>query len=147
MRYQTTEFKEVSITETSRVSQHIFEYSPHLKFKSLQKLCFWVLGKLKCFSTIYEPKISAVTISHRTFTANLLAQYGEIMERCRYNPKCVYMGVNQFNLLAEQSAELNTDMNAVVRLEVGSNGQKYILGLDIHIVPWLDGVFIAPERY
>jgi hypothetical protein len=132
--------------DTISVRQHrdIFRFNRTKKYPWLQKIAFWILAKLDCYHTEQSIQHKRIEINNYTFGPALLRQYEEFGRFVSERPSKIYMGPDQLDELIG-----STDFHNILRFTVpmiyGSRGHAEVLGMEVVVVPWLNGFFIPPD--
>lgn len=122
-----------------------FSYRPDGKLPWLQRALFAALKKLGCDNAIYyEPAYSRHEIDTQSIIDNIIRQRTYLMDLDHEEIGTVYMGMNEFRKLGGEAYGLNS-IQLQGTYEHHRNGQARVMGLDVVVVPWLEGVFVAPK--
>lgn len=135
--------------KTTRIKKELFDtfcFRQDKNFHFIQKIALKLLSKLGCTASVFDEKYSRIEIDSEDFMRSFMAQYKTVLENTHYDPKMVYMGPKDFEKFARVSWGDGVNLKEMnIPIELRNNGQKYIIGLRIIIVPWMDGVLIAPK--
>lgn len=114
----------------------------------LQRMCFAILDKLRCYSLAEHETVTRIPISNADFVRSIYDQYRNIIDECRLRPAAVYMGEVEFFKLTNSmnNRGIISDVTGVtIPVEIVERGRCMIYDLPVIVVPWLEGVFIAPR--
>ena len=119
-----------------------YNFRSDRKHRWLQKVCFWILRKLKCHSTMYEPEVDLNyqhhTIDTKDFAEQLIEQC-ELLQYCHgERPKKVLVGVNVYRQITGNPA-----IRKKLSFQASCSGS--FMGLEIVIIPWMEGILVMPD--
>lgn len=130
--------------EAAILNPNRFEFNSKGRLPWLQKLLFKVLRWLKADS--YDTTVEYTTVEiDQTSIIDALMRNRIDLERL-YNKRARYvvMGPDDFRRFCT-APEINNMMMVNFTAPVGMNGKRTILGLEVVIVPWIDGFFVLPD--
>ena len=112
-------------------------------FVWVQRLCFWVLGKLRC--SYYDSAVVDVErhlIDPDRFIDRFFEAYDELDLRYGRRPRIIYIGSDDY---AELMAADGMSMPYSFRAEfmVGNNGHRSFHGISVEVIPWMSGVLVV----
>lgn len=122
-----------------------FSYRPDGKLPWLQRALFAALKKLGCDNAIYyEPAFSRHEINTQSIIDNIIRQRTYLMDLDHEEIGTVYIGEKEFislggEVYGMESIQIQGSYN------YHTNGRTQILGLNVVVVPWMEGVFVAPK--
>ena len=133
-----TEFK--TVTDNSAFS--IREDRPHLW---LQKACCWVLEKLGAYRVDTQTKIEYRTIDADSFITLIAKQHSAVFELLNRRPSELLIGAQDYAELMHETAS-NHMFSFDATYMRGERGVVTIMGLRVHVIPWMRGVLVMPEE-
>lgn len=130
--------------------ERAFEYTDKFEFRRdrgwlrLQRLCFWLLGKIGAYSNGIEVKIEQHTINAKSFIENVLAQSCNLELFYQQRPTQLLIG-------AEDYAQMMRDSETTQRFSFDCKyyishrgGEQTVCGLKVHVIPWMRGMLAMP---
>lgn len=121
------------------LDKRYYEFKQRGKHKWLQKLCFWILDKLKCHALLQEDFAERIVIDPPKIMDKIMMQTKEIYDHGRFDQKEVFIGPEQLKNLRMDCQNFMT-----FTAPVGINAQ--VMGMDITVVPWMEGVLVVPKE-
>jgi hypothetical protein len=106
---------------------------------------FKILRKLKADSFDRQVTYKHTVVDTDDILAALVKNQREVMMLYNKRAKYVVMGPRQLSKLAIQSPELMQMTRFRFNTQIGLNRQILPMGLEVVIVPWIDGFFVMPE--
>lgn len=118
------------------------------RLKWMQKLCLWTLNKLGArieqTTTEYQEQITEIDVDQFINKQQVLDQMNEALSH-RITPRTLLVGRANFNRIMQIELDyLPITFGAQVACSDGRN--RRFLGLDIHIVPWMEGFIILDKK-
>lgn len=116
-----------------------YEFRRDRPAKWLQKLCLWVLRKLKCYHLKDTVTIQRHRLDARTFMERLFKQKSELSKLFNREPKRMLIGSEDyFEMMNEPTIYQGFTFNA----EYGKG--RHIYGLEVQVIPWMRGLLVMP---
>ena len=129
----------------------IFAFQQSKKHHWLQKLAIWVLTKLQCYANVKENYLETYTIDKEKIVQLIMSQVRGVHMFYGMPPLQILIGSKTYHeFMGEQdsmSMLRNIDCSGYYKFsEQNSNGdvRTQILGIDVTIVPTMDGVIVLP---
>lgn len=126
-----------------------FSYQPDKRHKWLQRLCIKVLRKLKC--QYYEDHITykTLTVDSEKFMDKLFEQRECLLEWDRL-PQTLFIGNSTYYELmnvVKKDQSLHAEFTFAAAYHVGGKTiRPQIMGLEVRVVPWMQGMLAVPFR-
>jgi hypothetical protein len=136
MKYQTIYFQDLRLFTKRIVQKDTFSFNEERGFKFIQKICFYILTKLKCHNVLKEDCIKHYTLELSALES-ILKQENVILEKYDRLPKNIFIGSKEF-------AELCGDLNSKNYINLSYAEFKTFMGMKIHIVPHMKGILVVP---
>jgi hypothetical protein len=108
----------------------------------LQKACFFVLQKLGAFYMAETVTIERHTLDARTFMERLFKQQEGIARFFNYDSTTLLIGAEDY---AELMHEASASQAFAFRADFGCGST--ILGLKVHVIPWMRGCLVLPDAF
>ena len=137
---QTIEF--ITLKECKITSNNIdaFQFRNDRPAQWLQKLCFFVLKKLRAFYLNEKITIERHTINQRNFMERLFEQKYELTKFFNRESTVLLIGAEDY---AELMHEVAATQIFSFRAEYGYG--KKILGMTVKVIPWMRGCVVMPS--
>jgi hypothetical protein len=119
-----------------------FTYRPALGWRMLQRACFAILRRIGAF-VLETDKVSEISLDAARLSVGLIANYRREVERLMYTPARLVVGAEQWHELMGDPL-LNQAVRFSAPVDLRAAGRPRLMGLDVTIVPWFDGVVILP---
>lgn len=134
------EFVQTRSHITSVLVENRYEYNPRKKFKLLQKLCFWIVHQIGCFSYDKTVSFTRHIVEPDRVVKYIHEQKVHLLDLYHYEGERILMGAKEYEKIVGDKE--------VMRI-VTFNGQygfgQSILGLKITIIPWMSGILVLPK--
>lgn len=130
-------FQFVQIKTTKYEDTENFCFRSDRKWHRLQQLALWVLRKLGCFCL--RDRYAKVTIGPRSILDSIVLQRAELS--AVYNKEAKHLLVG-----SEEYPELRRELAIYCPFSTCAfEGYKQVMGLTLHIVPWITGHLVIPD--
>lgn len=126
--------------ETAFLNPNRFELNPKGRAPWLQKLLFKVLRWLKADSYDTAIEYTTVQIDPSSIIDALMRNRVDVERLYNKRARYVVMGPGEFHRFCT-----GPETNSVMRLNIGIHGKRTMLGLEVVIVPWIEGFFVLPD--
>lgn len=106
----------------------------------LQRLCLWVLAKLKCYSSKDTVTVTRHLVDGKTFMERLFKQKRALTEGFGLEPKTLLIG-------GEDYQELMGSPEVMQFMQFSSEyryGRNTVVGLEVKVIPWMRGLVVMP---
>jgi len=133
----------INSSESFFINKSLYEFQPDRKYRWLQKLCFRVLDWIGAHHQ-ETTKTLSISAPPEDIIAHLLAQKAVVRLFHKDGPTRVIMGPNNFKQLQDRKDCWQYMELPRVFGKIGYYGEYRVFGLDITIVPWLNGVLVLP---
>lgn len=120
----------------------------------LQRACFWILSKIGSYAQSEEVKYEYHTIDTQDFLKQLDEQYHILKSKYNTLPSKVLVGANVYvEITGNPRTREMIDFRANYYRETGAAfvdrstplwPAPTVMGLDIVVVPWMEGVLLMP---
>lgn len=132
-----------------------YAFTPQRGWHWLQRLCLWMLRKLKCNAVSEEIHWSQRRFDTREIGEAILRQHREVLAFIGTSDHdlCVLMGDEAFREVwrdADRSAPCGPmALNVSARIGRSAHGSPHyeLYGFRVVVVPWIVGVHVVPARY
>lgn len=140
----------ISTMESQTLSRKVedldkYTYRPDRPFRGLQKLCFWFLERIKCYSKHDHVYVESHCIDEQYLLDKIFKQENEIFKQTNFTPSVVYMGRDDYMDMM-QSEIPHHYMSFDVNARIIKNGYEKIKGMKLVVVPWMKGVLVVPAE-
>jgi hypothetical protein len=113
--------------------------------KWLDKALQWVWGKLSKPAAVGSTTFKTIAVEHERIIDAIVAQRRNIDMIYHQKARCVIMGSNQFYEAVSEAEKRSAFMHSFnVPIQLGGIDGIKIVGLDVHVVPWFDGILVLP---
>ena len=121
-----------------------YEYSPRSGWKAVQRLCFWLLGRIGAFS--HEAiSVQSITLDAKRLSAALISNHLTEVHRLMSTPARIVLGAEDWHdLMGDPNIQSAVRFQAPVDLR--KPGHESLLGVDVTIIPWMRGLVILPKE-
>lgn len=116
--------------------ENSFEYNPSRGFKLAQKLCFWVLRKLKCYSFHETSDVVRVNIDTRDLFKLVQRQIMHLYDMGE-KPTKIYIGREEFMQLTKQ------ELGGMNMISFSVENHKQLMGFKVEVLPYMNGVLVV----
>jgi hypothetical protein len=106
----------------------------------LQKICFFILRKLRAFYIGESVTIERHKLDGKTFIERLFKQQQWIIEYFNKQPKQMIIGAEDY---AELMNEIATTQTFSFLAEYGYN--RNIMGITVQVIPYMRGMLVLPN--
>jgi len=128
---------EVAITQVRK--QGAYSYNQARRFKLLQRVCLWILRRLRCEHFEAIEQIATIEFDTQDVIEMARKQVCSI-EQCTFQwPKYVIVGRKQEMQLMKQ----NHNRQMTFDLSFGKDAR--LMGMTLIVAPWFDGVVCLSE--
>lgn len=112
----------------------------------LQRLCFWVLGKLGAYADFHTVTIERHVIGKHgdTFAKRLFEQTDSLMNEFNRRPTQLLIGSEDYaGLMQEPLSHQMFDFDS--RYFMGNGAREpTVHGLKVRVIPWMRGMLVLP---
>lgn len=130
--------------ETAVLNPNRFEFNPRGRMPWLQKLLFKALRWLKADSYDTHIEYKTVEIDPPSIIDALMLNRVDVERLYNRRAKYVVMGPSDFHRFCT-APEIKDMLAFSFTVPIGMNGERTILGLEVVIVPWIEGFFVLPD--
>lgn len=129
----------ITRTEELMTCKDRFEYRPDLRMRWLQRLCFWILRKLRAYARDSVATYSSVTIDDKVIAGVWKAIKGIRLLGLGVNSRWrVIVGVDAFREICETAPS--------GPLHFSTPSIPALMGMPITVVPWIEGIALVPPE-
>lgn len=121
-----------------------FEFNPRGRFPWLQRWLFKLLAKLGANSLEKSVTYKTVEIDTTRILEALFENQRNVMELYNKRARYVVIGRKDFTRFCSDP-EYRDPLYFNFSAPIGINNQRTILGLEVVVVPWIDGFFVLPD--
>jgi hypothetical protein len=113
----------------------------------LQRLCFWVLGKLGAFADLHTIRVERHIVGRHgdSFMWRLVNQKLSLL-REGYSPAEILVGAEDYAQLMDECSTSEQPFAFDTRYFSAEMGQKTIHGLRVRVIPWMRGILVLPRE-
>ena len=140
------EFVECRETTSFVLEPDAYRFNPNRPVKWLQRLCCWTLRKLHCHNYQREVAFTSHVIHPEKVFDRVLKNHEELLRRNYQEPYMLYIGAKDFAELMEDKEIRNYVQFDVPYLAGSTRRSSHIMGMKIHIIPWMEGLVGVPKR-
>lgn len=137
MKKQTIEFVEMMERRVRFDNTKAFQLRNDRPARWLQKVCFYILRKLRAFYIGESVIVERHTLDAKTFMERLFRQRDGIERFFNIRPTKLLIGAEDY---AELMREVATMKMFSFRAEYGYG--KEILGMTVQVIPWMRGCLV-----
>lgn len=135
----------ISFVQTQKSSRRYtdsksFAFNQKGRLPFLQKFIFWILSKLKCNALYDQFTYQQITIDPKSIMESISRQHKEILSLGHHTAGKIYIGPEEMDRLGYES-----DFSSPVSFSAPYYHKSEIYGMKIIVVPWLQGIFVAPQ--
>ena len=120
-----------------------FEFRPEKGHKILQKICFWVLNKINAYHVDYRQDIETMIINPDSFMENVFTQLLNIKQEFNLKPTQMFIGGEDYQKIMGEKG-INQYITFDAEYGFATKTSRRIIGLEVHIVPWMEGIILLP---
>jgi len=139
--YQQVDFVTLCERRVPYEKPYAFQFRKDRPAHWLQRACFFVLRKLGAFYMDETVTIERHTLDARTFMERLFKQQEGIARFFNRDSTTLLIGAEGY---AELMHEASASRDFAFRAEFGCGT---ILGLKVHVVPWMRGCLVLPDDF
>ena len=121
-----------------------FELRTDMPMVWLQKICFFILKKLKAFSQKETIKYDRVVINTGSFMDQIFEQRHELLKFFNLEPDRLLIGSEDYAELMKEQL-LNYPYQFDTSYGAYRNGVKTVCGLTVEIIPYMRGILVMPK--
>ena len=128
---------------TAVVPTPAYSFNPSRGFVWIQRLCFWVLSRLRC--SYYAEVVVDVErhlIDPDGFIDRFFEVYDELDLRYGREPRRIYVGSEDYAELMNAD-EMSMPYSFRAEFIVGNNGHTSFHGVPVEVIPWMSGVLVV----
>lgn len=125
-----------------------FKEGKSKKHEWLQRLCFKILAKLEAYDTYPEATYETIVIDKKGFVERFLEQQRALIKEFNVGIDSRFrliIGASDFRELM-CSPEINQMLTFDTTFNVVNNGIQSVMGMEVTIVPWMQGAVILPRE-
>lgn len=135
------EFVQTRETITRFDNTEAYQFRKDLGHHWLQKICFWILKKLGCYYFDYKSEFTTVAVDPDNFMEKLFQQQSALLDLDR-RPKTLLIGGEDFQRLMS-----TREISQYMYFEGRYKYLRLIETLEVHVIPWMQGMLVMPGRY
>lgn len=125
----------------ARVRSEAYEYRPEGRLPWLQRLCFWVVGRLGCVRRERVSRVQVRELDVATIFEAVLEQASGVLWAYGRDCKYVLLGQRQMLGMGHEVAD-----HMLYPMDPARVFPESVAGLQIVTVPWLrDGIICLPD--
>lgn len=122
-----------------------YEYRKDRPLRWLQKICIFILGKLKCHYWGETVTLQEIEVNPKKFIEIFFSEISNIQSVFHMKPTRIIMGAKNYAELMSDKEFLNYfHFRTEYKYCIGGIRRTEIVGLKVEIVPWLDGIIVLP---
>ena len=138
------EFVALKQTKETLELKDKFELRTDMPMVWLQKICFFILKKLKAFSQKETIKYDRVVINTGSFMDQIFEQRHELLKSFNFEPDRLLIGSEDYAELMKEQV-LNYQYQFDTSYMAYRNGVKTVCGLTVEIIPYMRGILVMPK--
>ena len=120
-----------------------FEFKSDGSFPWLQRIIFALLRRLGCQSTVtLRGEIKTAYIERDSVIRALLEQQAILREFDRFRPTELFIGSDDYKELMRETSRWDYPVTFATEY----NSDRQVMGLNVTVVPWMEGILIPPPR-
>lgn len=108
----------------------------------LQKFLFFILSKIGAYKIEYNLK--RYTIEPSIFMQRIFEQRSELIKTFNMIPNRMYIGAVDYDDLMN-CPEIRQLMS-ILTFNTKYNHKQQVIGLEVHIIPWMSGILLVKEE-
>ncbi len=140
MSRQYVEYVRIIPKIRSYENKQYYTYRPDRKWKRLQRLCFWILGKIGSYWIDRDVSYSEQTIYTGNIVDHLVSQKIYLLQDFREHGRVLLIGQKECMELCGAVEPLLGPAKFSVDYKYGDK----INNLKIIVVPWMNGMVVLP---
>lgn len=123
------------------VDKERFEFRKDKKYHWLQKLCFFVLGKIGSYSIGEKFSYTSHSIDTLDLMENLYKQKRGILDLYNVKGERLLIGNDEYVKLTD-----NHEVRHMIKFSGEyRGGHDEVLGMEITVIPWMSGMIVVPR--
>ena len=138
MKEQLVRYVDYSFTKEFKFHEEVFTYRKDRPYKWLQRICLWVLKKLRAN---YEEELKVLhtkVFDVNNIIENILEQQLLVEFVHNYKPKTILIGSGDMREL------IGDPMIQSMMSYMYTGNKREFNGLTIKVIPWMKGVLLVP---
>ena len=140
MRDQVIEFVALKELRTPYDFTEAFQVRKDKKHVWLQKVCAWIMRKLRAFQIAEHVTIERHVINGDKFMEAVFKQRSELMRHFNRSAKSILIGSEDYaSLMREGVAE-----NQAFAFQSHYRDGRQLIGLNVHVLPYMRGIVVVP---
>jgi len=146
--YRNQEVHFVALKERRLITElhNSFELRKDKKHVWLQKICFWLLGKLEAYRQEESIAFTRHAIEPKKFLDALFNQRLELDAVYNLRAHTLLIGAQDYEeLMCSKEIYQMLSFNASTEVRWGRYGRGEIMGLKIVVIPWMKGTLLVPN--
>lgn len=120
-----------------------FQFRKDRPLHWLQKLCLFILMKLQAYCVDYKTVYETRSIDTDSFMEQLLTQRENLVRLFNMKPSTLLIGSEDYVELMREVAFSNPQYFS---FDTSYNHDLEILGLKVHVIPWMKGCLVMPDK-
>lgn len=133
------EFVQIKEQRTPYFRKDAYTFCKDRPYHWLQRLCCWIMGKLKAYDSGEKIAYTRQTIDTQTFMERLFRQQDHLLGYFNRKPTRLLIGAEDF---AEMMG--GEEIRQMMNFRAEYNHGREIMGLQVEVVPWMRGILVMP---
>jgi hypothetical protein len=125
----------------SVISKNKYWYNELMGHKIVQKICFWVLGKIGCNALDETISIERTKINTDEFMLKLLEEGSDVLYNYHHRGEYLLLGPDDFNRLMD----VNYKSGQMFHFNSQYHYGREMFGMKIVVIPWMSGIMVVPK--
>ena len=146
---ESIDFVQVRPGATSMICRNDrFALRPEVGWVWLQRLCLFFLRKIGAYAFDVEQTYDRMVVKPDRLLSGILTQKHELMLTYHREGERLLMGPEEFCRLQEDACpqKVWTPLDFTIPYRWYDRGEKRVFGLNITVVPWMNGVLVLPRE-
>jgi hypothetical protein len=137
MSSQIIEFVETRETIRTITTKDSFSFRVDRPCHWLQRLCFWVLQKIRAYHVYDKIEFTRHAFKPEPFMERIFRQKSNIQEMFNHNPTFLFIGAEDFEKMmgTEKIWQMFTFSASYMRGHT-------VMGLTVKVIPWMRGMLV-----
>lgn len=146
MNYQMVKFVKLHEKRELIELNNSYTYRNDKKYKWLQRLCFFILGKIGAWNQEKTVKYTRITFKTDDFMKAIFTQKDELARWFNRDGIKILIGGEDFQkLMHSEMIRDSFRFHASYHFGCGK-GRYQIYGLDATVIPWMKGILVLPKE-
>lgn len=137
---QTIRVIEPKYTHNMVTLKHAYEFRRDLRYRWVQKICFWVLQKIGAYCQEDTVDVTYHDINTTDVLERLYRNIDIAYEYNHVDPEHIIMGSQDFHELMGIPGS-----HSHFQFDAQYGRSKRLLGIRVHVVPWIRGMIVVPN--